>query len=208
MLQGFETSPTEDGGPSILELLAAILLVLVVILLSAYFRLGLHKATLIATLRQDPYLELGVSISVIKEKDCGDLSGLRRSLKSSCALLWLRNFRTAILRAAVRQLVWCPLDSNGLILPQMFMHSCNRQLPGRPYKTVLWLLTNHCSISEQYTCMQRSCAAHCSGLHTHASICAQQMVAHACVFHHIAARFICRDSFQTFSCLWGSFSDP
>lgn len=52
MFQGLQVSPPEEEGPGILDLLAAVLLVLVVILLSAYLRLGLHKTILVATVRQ------------------------------------------------------------------------------------------------------------------------------------------------------------
>lgn len=55
-LQAFEfpgsgASNATSEDPGIWALLAALLLVLVVVLLSAYLRLSLHKATIIAALR-------------------------------------------------------------------------------------------------------------------------------------------------------------
>lgn len=52
MFRGFGATGGEGDALGILELLAAVLLVLLVILVSAYFRLGLHKTTLLATVRQ------------------------------------------------------------------------------------------------------------------------------------------------------------
>ena len=51
MFKGLGALNGESDVVELLALLAAILLVLVVILLSAYFRLGLHKTTVIATVR-------------------------------------------------------------------------------------------------------------------------------------------------------------
>ena len=48
----FDASAAEADALGFLALLPAILLVLLVVLLSAYLRLSLHKATIVATIRQ------------------------------------------------------------------------------------------------------------------------------------------------------------
>ena len=52
MSASFDASAAEADALGFLALLPAILLILLVVLLSAYLRLSLHKATIVATIRQ------------------------------------------------------------------------------------------------------------------------------------------------------------
>lgn len=52
MAGGFDASAAESDALGFLALLPAVLLVLLVVLLSAYLRLSLHKTTIVATIRR------------------------------------------------------------------------------------------------------------------------------------------------------------